>query len=140
MPSSSSTSTAVLGGGAAGMPPPATTERPQGRRSILPRGQHSSSSRSSSTGHGGADPAPRAPSGYLPRASASASDSQWTAVFLAAPRPRSARRRRTVRIQLATCSLQPRNEFLDAPRDHYLGRRIFHRDDSVDINCRIGGL
>lgn len=60
--------------------PAAAADRLQGRRSILPGGQHSSSSRSSSDGHGGADPAPCAPAGHLPRASAAA-DSQWTAVL-----------------------------------------------------------
>lgn len=64
---------------------PAAAERLQGRRSILSGGQHSSSSRSSSAGHGGADPASRAPTGPLPRASASAAaaDSQWIAVHAA---------------------------------------------------------
>lgn len=65
--------------------PAAAADRLQGRRSILPGGQHSSSSRSSSAGHGGADPVSRTSAGRLPRASASASaaaaDSQWTAVL-----------------------------------------------------------
>lgn len=60
------------------------TERPQGWRTILPGRQHSSSSRSSSTSYGDADP--RSPFSVVPctSASATASDSQWTPVCLLA--------------------------------------------------------
>lgn len=120
---------------------PAAADRPQGRRSILPRGQHSSSSRSSSTGHGSADPAPRAPSSCLSRASASASDSQWTAVLFAAQdldRPKEE--------EQYVLYNAPRH-LLRSPRYGLLfylrcSSRIiisasdFHRTRSIDINTR----